>query len=282
MKVDVIFHHVVKAGPESHCSTEQYHFFSKRFVDSYLKFPPQIEHRLHICCSEAPGENEQSIFSQLCKTSIRNQKGEEVAIVFHGSLTEFTKGIQLHTYRGHGIDMGGTQMLADQLDSDFILALNNTCYFTRDGWLERFVDARTKYGPGLYGNCATMERCPAAGENCPFPNPHVRTEAFAFSPDMMRRYPFRAVNRNTAWAIESGGNSFSKFHQKMGLPVMHVGWGGETPVCGFPMQLPRDTFRNGFRNGDQSNLVIHDRHQDLFESADPKEKQDMTRATWGI
>lgn len=167
-------------------------------------------------------------------------------------------------YDGHGWDCGAWQHLGKTVDTDFLLCLNSTCYFWKAGWLERIVEAVQKHGDGLYGTCASYQI-----------NPHIRTPVYGFQPKVMRGYPNVVNDREHTYKFEFGNWSFTDHVRSMGLPTIMVTWDGsyDLPDWRKPPNI--------FRRGDQSNLLIFDKHCDCYTASDEANKASQGREADG-
>ena len=220
---------------------ETYAASARRFSETYQLFPPEADHELLVMCCNGPVT-------------------ESVTSLFQGL------GARFETYCGGGWDCGAGQEAARIADCDFLVCANARVYFKRAGWLRRFVDARMEHGDGLYGATASYESLPyAPGEF----NPHIRTSFYGCNPSTFRQFPFRIGSREDCFKFESGAWSFTRWFEERGEPCLMVTWDG----C-----YERQDFRkapNIFRRGDQSNLIIRDRHTEMYEVADARQRAEL-------
>ena len=220
---------------------EAYGASARRFSETYQHFPPEADHELLVMCCNGP-------------------VSESVTSLFR------CVGARFETYRGGGWDCGAGQEAAKLADCDFLVCANARVYFTRPGWLRRFVDARAEHGEGLYGATASYESLPyVPGEF----NPHIRTSFYGCNPSTFRQFPFRVESREDCFKFESGAWSFTRWFEERGEPCLMVTWDG----C-----YDRQNFRNApniFRKGDQSNLIVRDRHTDMYELADAQRRGEL-------
>lgn len=219
-----------------------------RFADTLQRFPPQIEHELHVVCCNGDAT-------------------EELRNLFAGIPCRFAE------YRGKGRDCGAAQSMARQVDCDFLVCANAGVYFHRAGWLKRFVEARNEHGKGVYGATASFESFPyVAGRR----NPHIRTSFFGCNPRTFRDFPCPIDSRDKCLRFECGDWNFTRWCEDRDEPGYLVTWDG----C-----YASGEFRSGanvFRKGDQSNLLIRDRHIDWYQQADVQQQVELeTRANGG-
>jgi hypothetical protein len=110
----------------------------------------------------------------------------------------------------------------------------------------------------------------------PFPNHHVRTTAFAIKAATMRRvrcHPMRS--KYAAFRFESGRGGLTAQIEKMGLEVRVV---GRDATAYSPDRWPES---RTFRLGDQSNVLVADRHTRIFAEADDATKRQLLSSAWG-
>jgi hypothetical protein len=214
---------------------------AKRFAETYKQFPPQIEHELVVVTCNGPATT---------------------------ALSAFFKGItaRFESYYGRGRDVGAAQSVVQKMDADFVVFANADVHFYREGWLRRFAEARMEHGDGLYGATGSFESYPYVPGNL---NPHIRTSFYGCNPETFRQYPFKIDSRDKCFKFESGEWKFMQWVEDRGEPCLMVTWDG----C-----YAKQDFRkppNVFRKGDQSNLLIHDRHTKIYEQADPRRRREL-------
>jgi len=163
-------------------------------------------------------------------------------------------------YDGGGWDCGAWQFAGKNIDTDLLVCFNSSTYITGGGWLKRFVDAVEAYGDGLYGPLTSYEIIP-----------HVRTPCMIFQPDVINDYPKEVMSREDTYRFESlgwpdGTPNFTQWTKHEGNKTMLVTWDGV-----YNLQKWRDP-TNIFRRGDQSNLIVKDRHCEAYEASDAEEK----------
>jgi hypothetical protein len=236
MKVAVLYLRVMRRADPSLPMPFPYEVGHARFLDTYKKFTPKCPHDLIIVnCGIT---KDVSPFDDLAN--------------------------KYCYYDGIGSDCGTYQSVVSTLDYDLVLCLNSITYFWRPGWLEPFIEAASKLGPGVYGASGSYEN-----------NPHLRTPAIACSPSVIAKYPVFVNSRQEAIEFESGTRNFSLWAECSGYPSVMVASDGI---------YRREDWRmpaNIFRRGDQSNVLIWDRHTDLYMNADSATKQSLEAAANG-
>ncbi len=159
-------------------------------------------------------------------------------------------------YDDGGWDCGAWQFAGRNIDTDLLVCFNSSTYVTGDDWLKRFVMAVQEHGDGLYGPLTSYEIVP-----------HVRTPCMIFQPHVINSYPAEVNNREDTYRFESFGFSpevpnFTQWVRRQGLKTMLVAWNGV-----FDLPYWREP-QNIFRRGDQSNLIVKDRHCEAYEVSD--------------
>lgn len=171
--------------------------------------------------------------------------------------------VAIRFYRddGGGYDCGTYQAIGSKLDCDFVLGLNSHCHFWRDGWLEQFAEAFSVFGKNtIYGASGSYER-----------NRHIRTPAIAFTPEIMSQYPQRVNDRKGAEEFEQ---NFTIWAESKGYMAIVVATDGNYTLSRIK------AIKAGFRRGDQSNMLIKDRHVLVYDSATPEMKAHLESVTY--
>lgn len=172
-------------------------------------------------------------------------------------------------YDNGGWDCGAWQFAGQNIDADLLVCLNSSSYITGDGWLKRFVDSVEAHGDGLYGPMASLEI-----------NPHIRTPCMAFQPHIIRQYPAQVMDRESTYRFEvfgfpGGPPNFTMWVKCGGWQTRLVTWDG---CYNLPDWRKPD---NIFRRGDQSNLIVRDRHADAYEVSSEAGKRTLERLADG-
>jgi hypothetical protein len=110
----------------------------------------------------------------------------------------------------------------------------------------------------------------------PFPNYHLRTNAFMAARQTLRRIRVGAISTKlSAYKFESGNDSLTNQVLHLGLRVLVVGRDGE----GYEPE--RWHLSNTFRQSRQENLLVTDNQTDDYEAADPVLRSELSRDSWG-
>jgi hypothetical protein len=225
MKVAIVYLMIWRSLDPKERSISFYAPQHARFFATYDRYRPSLSHELHITyCGDDGSGRKPNRFS--------------------------------HYYNGTGWDIGAHQRTAKELDADFVVFLGTSAYFWKEGWLERLVEARERFGDGLYGPMASYEN-----------SPHIRSTCYACSPKVFTLWVKPLDSRQACAAFESFEGNFSHVVRAAGLPVKLVTWDGfyDLPDWRKP--------ENIFRRGDQSACIVKDRHVDLFAMSDPEEQR---------
>jgi hypothetical protein len=141
-------------------------------------------------------------------------------------------------------------------DYDMILALGESNYFHRAGWLKRLVEVRERYGPMMAGPFATHVI-----------RAHLQTTAFFITPSLLASYPFPVTNKESRYALEHGDRSLWRRLHARNIPVKLVTWDGDWSPGQW--RLPK----NCLWRGDQGNCLWFANHTDNFRDADETRKR---------
>lgn len=225
--------------------------FIVRFCDSWRIWPPGIR-------------------CQLCAVTQGADANKEVRDLFYGMPVEFFR-------HDEGMDLGAQQWIAEGSDNAFQVNMTSRCYFHRTGWLARMLRFRMANGPGLYGASCSKE----GGKL------HVCTRAHAYDVDEFKLYPHDIVSRDQGVFFEVADGSITDWYWSIGKTPLIVTWADNSPyiVCSpeiHPSQtISSECFGNGFRHGDQSDVLVWDRHTDLYAAADDREKERLRHLMMG-
>lgn len=110
----------------------------------------------------------------------------------------------------------------------------------------------------------------------PFPNPHLRTNAFIASRDTLSRVrpgPLRL--KLSAYKFESGRDSLTTQVRRMGLQVVVVGRDGE----GYEPE--RWHLSNTFWQSREENLLVADNQTELYLAGDATKRAELAQYAWG-
>jgi hypothetical protein len=110
----------------------------------------------------------------------------------------------------------------------------------------------------------------------PFPNPHIRTNAFLIRRDLMLDIEVGDMsNKADVLRFESGRQSLTRQIRRRDLDVLVVGQDG---VGYRPDAWPQS---HTFRSGDQSNLLVSDNRAEEWAALDDAGREELSIRAWG-
>ncbi len=191
---------------------------------------------------------------------------ELILVDSHGGYTPEIQNIfegishKVVPYAGLGWDIGAHLHVASQLpSSDWIMCFSSWGHFRRGGWLSAFESARQVHGDGLYGSTASWEH-----------SRHIRGTGFFIRCGLLHEYPVAVNSREESFSFEVGPKSLTEWCLKNKYGVWVV-------MPEKTVSLRRAEFlKNGFRQGDQTNIWTFDKHTDLFEKGTLQEQKELT------
>lgn len=210
------------------CGKPEYEPGAQRWLASYRAHKPKIPHELVVINRYKDGPD--NSFDDVATAQVR--------------------------YDGLGWDCGAWQFAGKNIPAELLVCFNSSTFIMGDGWLERIVEAVETHGEGLYGPLASFEIIP-----------HIRTPCMIFTPRVINRYPAEVVDRQSTYSFEvfgftGGPENFTQFTRAGGFKTMLVTWS-----CVYDLPQWR-TPKNIFRNGDQSDLIVWDRHAEAYSISD--------------
>lgn len=170
-------------------------------------------------------------------------------------------------YDGGGWDCGTWTFIWRAITTDVFICCNTSTFFTGHGWMERFLDAIDANGVGLYGPMISFEI-----------SKHVRSPCMVFQPEIIKDYPYIINSRQETYTFECAGQekTFTNWHRRNGGTVKLVTWDGV-----YDIEDARKP-NNIFRRGDQSNVIIKDRHCKAYEESSDEGKLVLERLADGM
>jgi hypothetical protein len=162
-----------------------------------------------------------------------------------------------YIYDSNGCDIGSAQWLSKQLHPDrLMIMMTSRCYFHKAGWLERYLEAHDKDPDALLGASASWE----GGKR------HICTRAYAMRAGLFASYPHLIDTREKGQKFEVDEWCITDWFAENQRHTLQVTFDGvqEQPDWRNPDNI--------FRKGNQSNMIVHDKHSDLYRDAGPEEK----------
>jgi len=198
-----------------------------------------------------------------------------------------------------GFDIGAYWAAVQRHDHHFFCFLNSFSVLLDPDWLGKLLQQASRPEVGLAGATGSYEsfltnaidrlqqypkprllaplvRLWLRGRFAPFPNPHVRTNAFiAKRETLLQIRPGRMFTKMDACRFESGTQGLTQQVLKLGLKVLVVGKDGR----GYE---PEEwSISRTFRQGDQENLLVADNRTRDYQQADPAQRAYLSRLAWG-
>ena len=202
-----------------------------------------------------------------------------------------------------GFDLRAYRLAAEQMETPFGYFLNSFSEILSDGWLEKTFALMQRGRTGIVGATGSWESMYSnairdfgriaptalgrrlsgfarvkACQFCfnPFPNYHLRTNAFMMSHDvMLNLWPRCILTKRGAYLFENGKNGLTHRILSLGLNALVVGKNG----VGYDKEDWVGS--NTFRKSDQQNLLVADNQTRLYQSADERTKSLLSAFAWG-
>jgi hypothetical protein len=175
---------------------------------------------------------------------------------------------------------------AERASEPHVCFLNSYCRPLAEGWLARMAAHARRDDVGLVGTTGSYEsfyssahwpvRFRHKASFPPFPNPHIRTNAFMIERELMLDLQWGPLRRKRdAWRLESGFESVTRQVRERGLRAVVVGRDAEA--------YDEDSWYESrtFRSGEQENLLVEDNRTRQFAEADPETRRMLARRAWG-
>lgn len=191
------------------------------FLNSYLVFPPGVEHSLVLLTDFGNEAEAMDLFS-----SVNN---------VHAIGTP-----------AHAKDLSRYEFQARQSSADCMMMLGGSTYCRRAGWGLRAITAFQRLGSAaLYGACGNT--------GAPGVHKHIRTTGWWAAPALLRQYPGWPSNAAGRYEMEHGQTCISGWAQRNGYQTWIVTFNGE-----YPLERAQDD-PNGYARGNHSSLLVGDR-----------------------
>jgi hypothetical protein len=192
-------------------------------------------------------------------------------------------------------DLAAYGEAARRLEHERLCFLNSYSVVLADGWLGHLARALDEPDVGIAGASGSWESqaewvrgkvghwpyqlvtlAGARRRYSRFPNPHIRTTAFALARDTALGVGLeRAHDKRAAYLLESGRASVTRQLFARGLRAVVVGRDGRLhDVADWPRSAT-------YRSGGQRNLLVADNRTRDWELASPRLRTRLTRDAWG-
>lgn len=228
----------------------------KRFRDTYRSHSAGINHKLYIVFKGFDSQN-------------ARRSAEEVFAEM-----EFTS-IDTDDLR---FDIGAYADSLASISEEFVCFLNTYSEILSQDWLQKLIFNLVSPGVGMVGATGSYESLRTINRGFPsFPNPHLRTNAFAMRSSDARTIldSYEIRNKLDTFFIESGEGSVTRKIMALGLTCLIVGADGR----GFspPQWLQSATCRLGL----QENLLISDNYTREYLTLSSAERLTLAAEAWG-
>jgi hypothetical protein len=235
----------------------------ERFAASYRRYPAGKDHRLVL------------VFKQFRDAEALRSVERLMGDVDHERVEMPERKLDLAAYRA----------VAEQIPAHRFLFLNSTSELLDGDWLAKLDEPFRAPDVGLVGATASYEsllprfwplRMLRSRSFTPFPNPHVRTNAFMIERSLMRSLWWPQVRTKTgAWKLENGKRSVTRQVWERDLRAVVVARDATTYDC------ERWPESRTFRSGEQENLLIADNRTRQYVEAVPEKRRWLASLAWG-
>ncbi len=255
----------------------------RRFLDSYVRYPAGLPHEL--------------LF--ILKGFRRGGGAPEISVLLdqvqHRSIAVADRGFDIEPYRAAAL----------QLRQPYVCFFNSFSEILAENWLEKLYNHAAAPGGGIAGATGSWESLLSIYEDScrerhtvlphkwvlrgmelrrlrdafpPFPNPHLRTNAFCIRRDLFLEVVgnLKIRDKMAAHRFESGRDGLCATVIKLGARPLVVGKNG---VGYAPDDWPQSIT---FRRKNQENLLIADNRTEYYQHASGSERNMMTLQAWGI
>lgn len=178
-------------------------------------------------------------------------------------------------------DIPAYSAAAHELDASHLCFLNSESVLLADGWLAALAEQLADPAVGVVGATGSYESPHSLNPLVrrrwiPFPNPHLRTNAFMLSRELMRGVEWPEVRKKSqAWQLESGRRGLTRRAWSRGLHTLVVGRDGRGHP---PEEWPTSAT---FRAGEQANLLVSDNRTRQWADGDQETRAQLSRLAWG-
>ena len=233
----------------------------QRFVSSYTAHPAGCEHRLII------------VYNGFAPGSTMDQWHEALRDVRHEDLPLASRMLDLAAYR----------QAIEASDAEVYCFLNSYAEPLVADWLRLLVGHLADPTIAAVGASGSYESIRTTSHPLTrirkrgipvFPNPHLRTNAFAARREQLMRVEWPALtSKLDALRFESGPQSLTRQLQRFGRAVV-AGRDGRA----YDVDAWRES--NTFRSGSEINLLVSDNRTREYLAASQAQREDLERRAW--
>ena len=254
------------------------------FLQSHLKNPGGLEYELILVFKGFSSEKQTSEYKSL------------LADLSYSSIF----------IEDRGFDIGSYFIAANVFNYEYYCFLNSSSIILDKDWLAKLYHYISQEHVGLVGATASYESPYSNFVNIhrftssdaplyrriirdsyfnrlrylyyypPFPNYHIRTNAFMIKKEILNRIKHKTMrSKNDTLRFENGRNSLTRQILKMKLDVLVVGKDGKA-------YKKEDWCKsNTFRQNNQENLLISDNQTNRYLKANNDKKMYLSKLAWG-
>jgi hypothetical protein len=185
---------------------------------------------------------------------------------------------------GEGMDLDHYRAIVDRVPAERYCFLNTVSEILADDWLRHLERALRTEGVGMVGATGSYESPNAVRPGLlrrlrpghdPFPNPHLRTNAFALERALLLELNWpTGLSKLEAVALEGGARGLTRQVRERGLATLVVGRNG--------VSYPPERWRQSatFRSGGQTNLLVADNRTRHYQEAGPLVRHGLAWLAW--
>ncbi|MCF8468770.1 MAG: hypothetical protein K9G33_15325 [Sneathiella sp.] len=224
----------------------------KEFMTSYKEHEEPLDHDLVLIFKDFEADEDASYLEFLAETDF----------------------VRYDFFGDEGLDLGPYVEVSHKLDYQYFCFLNSYSKIECDRWLSHLYDAlQMAEKAGIVGATGSWESTGVADP--PFPNPHIRTNAFLIAADMMRKIKFIDVSdKDDARFMESGPKSVTRQVIDLGKHPYVVDCNGKYwPADDWPKSAT-------FRSGNQEGLMVSDNRTRAYSSGDNWTREYLFDLAW--
>ena len=184
------------------------------------------------------------------------------------------------------LDLAAYREAVERLPAERYVFVNSFSVIRGENWLGALDAQLSAPHVGVVGTAGSWESAYSGAPRPlrpfrrgfdPFPNPHIRTNGFAMTRELLRSLEWRAPGTKLqAWELESGRRGLSRQVADHGLAMLVVGRDG----IAYPPERWRES--ETFRSGEQANQLIADNRTEEYARASPRRRVQLERLTWGL
>lgn len=236
----------------------------RRFVESYLSRTAGTDHRLLLVFKEFRDDDHRVPWDALARR------------VDHERCHMPERALDLTAYA----------RVARSTDAQRLFFCNSSSVLLVDDWLATMANQLDEPGVGMVSASGSWESAYSAAPLWlkplkrrhfdPFPNPHLRTNAFMMDRNVLCSLDWPDVtDKEPAHRLESGRRSVTRQLWARDLETLVVG----RDRRGYsPDDWPAS---RTFRSGGQANLIVADNRTREYDEAEPARRRELARLAWG-